>query len=423
MTAVVGILNKEAVAIAADSAATLHNGKIFNKANKIFTLSKHHPVGIMVHNAASFMGTPWETIIKIYRGQLKDKYFDTLAEYQRDFVSFIKTNDFFCSTGHQFNSLGYWIIGINEYYLDAIGKTVAPSEPDYKDKVILGLREQAQKNIALFASSKVLPDFVGYTYGEFSTFLETGLQEIIDHSFTTHGHVIDKDTRELLKKSYFSQLVVQELRTTNTTGLVFTGFGEKEIFPSLISLNVFLGVDNKLRYFVDDDKANAISHSNPSAICTFAQSDVMFTILTGVAPDLRSTFDLNFRSLLTTYETFLIDNYPNADKKDLKFVLDKVKKDDLTQYFSELMNEVIQKKYINPLYGAVAALSKDDLAEMAESLIYLTYLQRRITNAEESVGGPVDVAILSKGDGFIWIKRKHYFRPELNPNFFKNYFT
>lgn len=32
------------------------------------------------------------------------------------------------------------------------------------------------------------------------------------------------------------------------------------------------------------------------------------------------------------------------------------------------------------------------------------------------------VAVISKGDGFIWIKRKHYFSPELNTAFFSNYF-
>jgi len=58
---------------------------------------------------------------------------------------------------------------------------------------------------------------------------------------------------------------------------------------------------------------------------------------------------------------------------------------------------------------------------MAESLIYLTYLKRRITFAEESVGGPVDVAIISKGDGFIWIKRKQYFDSKLNEHFIENY--
>jgi hypothetical protein len=87
------------------------------------------------------------------------------------------------------------------------------------------------------------------------------------------------------------------------------------------------------------------------------------------------------------------------------------------------MNQHIKREnYISPLMNAVSNLSKEDLAEMAESLIYLTYLKRRFTNAEESVGGPVDVAIISKGDGFIWIKRKHYFKPELNQIFFENYF-
>ena len=40
----------------------------------------------------------------------------------------------------------------------------------------------------------------------------------------------------------------------------------------------------------------------------------------------------------------------------------------------------------------------------------------------ETVGGPIDVAVISKGDGFIWIKRKHYFSTELNPCFNQNYF-
>ena len=32
------------------------------------------------------------------------------------------------------------------------------------------------------------------------------------------------------------------------------------------------------------------------------------------------------------------------------------------------------------------------------------------------------MAVISRGDGFIWIKRKHYFQPELNQHFFANYF-
>ncbi len=59
---------------------------------------------------------------------------------------------------------------------------------------------------------------------------------------------------------------------------------------------------------------------------------------------------------------------------------------------------------------------------MAESLVNLTSFKRRVTMDPETVGGPIDVAVISKGDGFVWIKRKHYFTKELNPQFVANYY-
>ena len=70
----------------------------------------------------------------------------------------------------------------------------------------------------------------------------------------------------------------------------------------------------------------------------------------------------------------------------------------------------------------VTVLPKDELVAMAEALVNLTAFKRRITESRETVGGPIDVAVISKGDGFIWVKRKHYFPPELNQHFFANYF-
>jgi hypothetical protein len=424
MTAVVGILNKKAVAIAADSAVTLHNGKIFNKANKIFTLSKYHPVGIMIHNVDSLMGTPWETIIKIYRQQLKDKSFDTLKDYQKDFIDFLKKEDFYCSTDQQAFQLNLFCLGINSLFIQEINKILSADDPDYLVKFHAELKNQAQLHIDAYSKVKdILPDFVGYTYQQFDNYIEGKLQEVLNYSFVNNGYPIDADTRTLLKQAYFSELIVKEFSTTSFTGLVFTGFGKKEIFPSLIPLQVYFGFEKKLRYFINEGREAIITHDLSSAVCTFAQSDVMFTILTGVAPDLKETYNLNFKNFIHNYEDLLIKNYPGGDKGDLKYLLNLIDKDRIAETFNKTMDQVIQQKYVTPLFEAVAGLSKEDLAEMAESLIYLTYLQRRITNAEESVGGPVDVAILSKGDGFIWIKRKHYFKPELNSHFFKNYFV
>jgi hypothetical protein len=40
----------------------------------------------------------------------------------------------------------------------------------------------------------------------------------------------------------------------------------------------------------------------------------------------------------------------------------------------------------------------------------------------ETVGGDIDVAIISKSEGFVWIKRKHYFPADLNPRFFRRHY-
>ena len=61
------------------------------------------------------------------------------------------------------------------------------------------------------------------------------------------------------------------------------------------------------------------------------------------------------------------------------------------------------------------------MANVAESLVALTSLVNRMSPRKESVGGPVDVAVISKGDGLIWIKRKLYFYPDLNTQFFNKY--
>jgi hypothetical protein len=67
-------------------------------------------------------------------------------------------------------------------------------------------------------------------------------------------------------------------------------------------------------------------------------------------------------------------------------------------------------------------LPKDGLALMAQSLVSLTSFKRKMSMEAETVGEPIDVAVISKGDGFTWIKRKRYFPADLNQQFFINYF-
>ncbi len=75
--------------------------------------------------------------------------------------------------------------------------------------------------------------------------------------------------------------------------------------------------------------------------------------------------------------------------------------------------QVIQQALTAPL--VMAAMPLQDAIELAEFLVDLTIKFSRFTPGPPTVGGPIEVAAISKHEGFKWIKRKHYFSRELNP--------
>jgi hypothetical protein len=93
MTAEVAVLNKSAVALAADSKVTIGAGspeKTYDSVNKIFTLSKIHPVGLMIYGNADFMQYPWETIVKSYRAKKGARSEPTIDRWAGDFIRYVR---------------------------------------------------------------------------------------------------------------------------------------------------------------------------------------------------------------------------------------------------------------------------------------------------------------------------------------------
>ncbi|MCL2142020.1 MAG: hypothetical protein FWH46_04000 [Methanimicrococcus sp.] len=80
------------------------------------------------------------------------------------------------------------------------------------------------------------------------------------------------------------------------------------------------------------------------------------------------------------------------------------------------------EEFIAPIFEALENLPKTELAMMAETLINLTSFKQKITNQLETVGGPIDVAVISKSEGFVWVKRKYYFDPNNNPHYIAKHY-
>jgi hypothetical protein len=63
----------------------------------------------------------------------------------------------------------------------------------------------------------------------------------------------------------------------------------------------------------------------------------------------------------------------------------------------------------------IEVLPVSEIATLAKSMIELQSLKERVTQATESVARPVDVAVISKHQGFVWAERKHDLAADLNP--------
>src|SRR5580704_566361 len=101
-------MNRLAVVLAADSAATVTQwtgdsveNRYFKGSNKIFQLSDHHPVGLMIFDAADVMRVPWEIVVKTFRSTLGKKSFNTVKEYAAEFFAFSEQSNLLFPTSIQ----------------------------------------------------------------------------------------------------------------------------------------------------------------------------------------------------------------------------------------------------------------------------------------------------------------------------------
>jgi len=428
MTAEVGILNRMGVALAADSAVTIGRGgmeKVYNSANKLFSLSKHHPVGIMIYGGANFMGTPWETIIKTYRATLKDLKKDNLNDYCLDFINFVQNDTRLHNSDAEtvlvqsiFKEIFMQILNEVE---SAINETMSqggatPAEATVENWIsglAMSYMENIKRNRGTSISQSALPLNI------FKTSHQSALTETIDDIMTFDLSIAVKD--QLYELAHL--LVISDVFSNNSTGIVIAGYGENEIFPSLYEYQIEGIICNNLKKIEKDPTVIGTSVSDnqcTAAIIPFAQKDMVKSFIYGMDPFLENKMYSTLQRILDVYPELIEQRIQATLTPGDKTAIENVGEEFLS-YFKEEISKIQGQRFTNPLIDIVDILPKEELAAMAEALVNLTSFKLRVSIEAETVGGPIDVAVITKGDGLVWIKRKHYFNPELNYHFFQNY--
>ena len=373
------------------------------------------------------MGVPWETIIKQYRENLSDRPFNSLEEYGNDFISYLNNNTLLFPSEVQDESAIDHVIE----YLVGIRKSI--------DNTVEGITHQGLK-VKINKVKQIVRTHISQWYEALkeetqfpslpSTFekdilakYETVINELIEAVFQTLP--INQLLGKRLKAMCVWLLTRDMVRFKNRpeySGIVIAGFGETDIYPSIINYRVQSVVLNHLKYIVQPDGTDKIGPNETALVIAFAQKEMVTSFMEGIDPDFKTLVNDSLRKILAVYPDEIIKQIPTLPTKQMNEIMKALKKvaDDLVDLFEKEIEAHSSTKHVNPIIKATSVLPKEELALMAEALVNLTSFKRRVTLEAETVGGPIDVAVISKGDGFIWIKRKHYFDADKNPQFFRN---
>jgi hypothetical protein len=389
MTAEVALLNKQAVALAADSKATFGSGmsvKTYDSVEKLFELSRDHPVGMMIYGNAEFMRVPLEVIIKEFREHSGPKAHSTIEAWGEAFVTFAGKFENYSMRDSEmavFTKTASFLRAIEASAL--VNRSLEPLITDVEARQVHpALRDLSEKEFL-----RNFPDLLK----RYESLLHSRI-----------GERMNTDIRLQLPR-LLHRLTISDIETVARSGLVIAGFGADETFPSLINLETDGVIAGRLA--VSPRSRSHITVDHPADVLPFAVRNVMISMVHGVDPSFLDYSLTVFRDLIRANGDRLINEFAKSETEKRRLHSENAAmSDDFISIFLDYLRDYIQDMHLGPFASTLQGMPPDEMAWLAESLVHLTSVKMRMSLGPEGVGGPVDTAVITKREGFKWVKRK-----------------
>lgn len=409
MTSEVLIMNERGIALAADSASTVGGYKIY-KADKLFELSRSQPLSAMVYGMGSLDGVPLDLLVSEFRHFIgvKGHRFSSVEECSECFLKFLETGGSESVDGNPIITSGY----VDSHIYHSLVRMIQRIDRKFRHgsyKRMMGAGGDA-------SLKDVLDMLVKRSESKNDPTEVRTVSEAISGSLERSGYGIklsslkvwtDPELRDRLFRIYVNG-IVSKGGFGEYCGIIIAGYGSSEYMPSYREYRIYGLFPTGLCYSIKSDAR--IDPATPSYIGTFAQDDVMNSFIDGIDRKLLQVITNGLSQTVNGVVTSLSDFLPQDTDIDL---LIKANDEAVAQFNKSLLNYV-KVNYRSPIERSVRFLSKDEMGVLAESLVQSTSLRRHVSDDVETVGGPIDVSFISRNEGFIWIKRKHYFDSALN---------
>lgn len=451
------LFNKIGLAIASDSAVTVGGSKTYPSVNKIFSLGEQHKVAMMISGAADHIpsGVPWERIFNLFADHQVEPL-EKLTDYHLSFQSFIHNFEQDPSTPN-INKLQ-----IVKHLVSHFTELIYPAA----DKEALyhsgTLGRYFLENTPLEFINSGIEKRVDQLIDEIDSLLEykkkrghyDGFMDAVNKCQEKFGDVVDIAAKKFCERHQCDNILEQIERlflhkvygTMDFTwrpfsNIVIAGFGTKELTPSIMkfqistNLNWELEIEEwrgsygapelyRIRAPIDDDDRGGWSydykkgdrwrtHSTFGTNLPFAQHETATTFLMGISDSVKD------RVIATFIQEAEGNVFPSIFKEIMKLDLAEDDKTKIAKEFAEnigprgseglgiLLSDLLTdfRNYRQNRYDRfIQNMPMEELCKMAHKLIDM-----EITNAEyyemiQSVGGKIDVAMITKENGFEWVE-------------------
>ena len=417
MTSEILMMNETCVVLAADSAATVESErstKVFST-DKVFRLSDAQPIGVMTYGNAAISNVPVSLLVESYRDGLEDRVFGSVPECAEDFRAFLSrrgrhegSKTPLITEAHMDVQARHMVLRTWNALLDRVRERMdegyAPSSGGRSfDRVLRRCMEESMSEMRVSIPGAPDGTSVETNRARLRRVVSSWDGEPDSHDIPLAFGDFAEDVMDIV-----SAMMSAGECAGDFTGLVFAGYGTDENYPSFREFRIGGLFDSGLQ--AEDMGGVAIDAGNTSWIEAFAQRDVIDTYLAGMNEDLRTEISNNMSYILDAATQSMGD----ASGTGTQMRMLRQYNEALLKQFDESLYDYSFRNYMQPVKNALRFLSKDEMTNLAESLIKFTSLRRRISDDFETVREPVDVAVISKHGGFVWVKRKLYFDRVLN---------
>lgn len=410
MTSEIAVMNQRAVALAADSAVTLVDGStvaVRNDQRKLFQLVDGRTIGAMYFGIADIMGHPWEHLIEHYQGKVQPRAFAHVGEYAESFVAMLDDLPEFFPQDRQKDDFKRLLAAVYRYIFHLAQQSRDGSGAADDTQLLDDAIERVWRDYQFREDGRPRPDLACFPSGFATRILREHsqtIEELIAFGFQPFS--LGKTAIQRLRDiAVFA--VIKDLFLEDVTGIVFAGFGTRDHYPVAVTYYVSAIVCGIVKR--SQASHDAIDGATRSKIRVFADSEVTNAFIRGIDYNLEGRVYGGVRTMLSGLVDQVVASFPGASAKSRENVRRHAQDQLVPQYFEYfrgMAGEFQQQKFINPVLRVLEIASRSELGETARELISLNAFKKRIMAQKQTVGGAIDVAVISRESGFQWYTRQ-----------------